>query len=238
MNLALLILQYFLFSFILFCIRVSALIYRYRHSIIQHEFQFSQITYLLIWAVRWVVLPLTFLGIISEIVTTQNFWLIIVLIGGYIIPFFFFLGKKPKNLFLSAIDDYFYTRRTRLFDSCPHCKECKVFYCNLYEVEPTDMVIGEQLDDNCYYLLNKEGQLFTLGFLFDSDSPALAFIEEPQRFNTFINQYFPLIEPYQSLDNLMVFDDVVLWQEPNLYCSNCHNQVNQSPIFYGKTILK
>ena len=81
MNLALLILQYFLFSFILFCIRVSALIYRYRQSIIQHEFQFSQITYLLIWAVRWVVLPLTFLGIISEIVTTQNFWLIIVLIA-------------------------------------------------------------------------------------------------------------------------------------------------------------
>ena len=170
--------------------------------------------------------------------TSQNYLLIIVLIIGYILPLFFFLGKKPKNIFLSAIDEYFYNHRIRLFESCPHCKESKVFYCKLYEVEPMDMVVGEQIDDNCYYLINKEGQLYSLGFLFDSNSPALAFIEEPQKFNIHINRYFPLIEPYQSLDNLIEVDDIVLWQEPYLCCSNCHKQVNQSPIFNGRTFFK
>ena len=239
MNLFVIILQYFLFSFILFCLRVAVLVYRNRISIIKNEFYISQTTYLIIWIIRWIVLPFTFFGLISEIVTSQNYLLIIVLIIGYILPLFFFLGKKPKNVFLSAIDEYFYNRRTRLFESCPHCKDSKVFYCKLYEVEPMDMVVGEQIDDNCYYLINKEGQLYSLGFLFDSNSPALAFIEEPQKFNIYINRYFPLIEPYQSLDNLIeVDDDIVLWQEPYLYCSNCHKQVNQSPIFYGRTFLK
>jgi hypothetical protein len=101
------------------------------------------------------------------------------------------------------------------------------------------MVVGEQIDDNCYYIVDNEGQLYSLGFLFDSNSPALAFIEEPQKFNIYINRYFPLIEPYQSLDNLIeADDDIILWQEPYLYCSNCHKQVNQSPIFYGRTFLK
>lgn len=238
MNLALLILQYFLFSLFLFCLRVAVLVYRYRLPIIRHEFEFSQTTKLLIWTIRRVVLPFTFIGIIIEIVNTQNFWLIIAIVVGFILPPFFFLGKKPKNIFLSAVDEYFYTRRANLFEKCPRCKDSKVFYCKLYEVEPMDMVVGEQIDDNCYYLINKEGQLYSLGFLFDSNSPALAFIEEPQKFNIHINRYFPLIEPYQSLDNLIEVDDIVLLQEPYLCCSNCHKQVNQSPIFNGRTFLK
>ena len=239
MNLFVIILQYFLFSFILFCLRVAVLVYRNRLSIIQNEFHFSQTTYLLIWIIRWIVLPFTFFGLISEIVTSQNYLLIIVLIIGYILPLFFFLGKKPKNVFLSAIDEYFYNRRTRLFESCPHCKESKVFYCRLYKVDPMDMV-GRQIDDNCCYIVDNEGQLYSLGFLFDSNSPALAFIEEPQKFNIYINRYFPLIEPYQSLDNFIEVDsdDIVLWQEPYLYCSNCNKKVNQSPIFYGRAYLK
>jgi hypothetical protein len=171
-------------------------------------------------------------------VNTQNFWLIIAIVIGFILPSFFFLGKKPKNIFLSAVDEYFYTRRANLFEKCPRCKDSKVFYCKLYEVEPSDMEVGEQIDENCYYLINKEGQLYSLGFLFDSNSPALAFIEEPQKFNIHINRYFPLIEPYQYLDNLIEVDDIVLWQEPYLCCSNCHKQVNQSPIFNGRTFLK
>ena len=107
MNLALLILQYFLFSLFLFCLRVAVLVYRYRLPIIRHEFEFSQTTKLLIWAIRRVVLPFTFLGIVIEIVNTQNFWLIIALVIGFILPSFFFLGKKPKNIFLSAVDEYF-----------------------------------------------------------------------------------------------------------------------------------
>ena len=64
MTLALIILQYFLFSLFLFCLRVAVLVYRYRLPIIKHEFEFSQTTKLLIWAIRRVVLPCTFLGII------------------------------------------------------------------------------------------------------------------------------------------------------------------------------
>lgn len=239
MNLALLILQYFLFSLFLFCLRVAVLVYRYRLPIIRHEFEFSQTTKLLIWTIRRVVLPFTFIGIIIEIVNTQNFWLIIAIVVGFILPPFFFLGKKPKNIFLSAVDEYFYTRRANLFEKCPRCKDSKVFYCKLYEVEPSDMEVGEQIDENCYYLINKEGQLYSLGLLYDRNSLALAFIEEPQKFNIHINRYFPLIEPYQSLDNLIEVDaDIILWQEPYLYCSNCHKQVNQSPIFNGRTFLK
>lgn len=239
MNLALLILQYFLFSLFLFCLRVAVLVYRYRLPIIRHEFEFSQTTKLLIWTIRRVVLPFTFIGIIIEIVNTQNFWLIIAIVVGFILPPFFFLGKKPKNIFLSAVDEYFYTRRANLFEKCPRCKDSKVFYCKLYEIEPSDMEVGEQIDENCYYLINKEGQLYSLGLLYDRNSLALAFIEEPQKFNIHINRYFPLIEPYQSLDNLIEVDaDIILWQEPYLYCSNCHKQVNQSPIFNGRTFLK
>lgn len=238
MNLALLILQYFLFSLFLFCLRVAVLVYRYRLPIIRHEFEFSQTTKLLIWAIRRVVLPFTFLGIVIEIVNTQNFWLIIALVIGFILPSFFFLGKKPKNIFLSAVDEYFYTRRANLFESCPRCKDSKVFYCKLYEVEPSDMEVGERIDDNCYYLISKEGQLYSLGFLYDINSLALAFIEEPHKFNSYLNQFYPLLEPYQSLANIVETEEEIFWQEPDLFCSKCHEQVNQTPIYLGRTFIK
>ena len=75
MNLFVIILQYFLFSFLLFCLRVAVLVYRNRISIIKNEFHISQTTYLIIWIIRWIVLPFTFFGLISEIVTSQNYLL-------------------------------------------------------------------------------------------------------------------------------------------------------------------
>ena len=237
MSLLLSILQVFLFTLFWFCLRTLTLIYRYRLLVIKHEFNFSVSFHWLVWLIRWVILPLAFLGIISDIVGTRNYLLIIVLFGGFILPLLFFLGKKPSNFFLSAIDDYFYSRRTKIFDSCPHCNKSKVFYCHLYEVTPESLEVGELIDE-CYYLVNKEGQLYSLGFILDPESPALAFVQEPEKFDIYINKFFPLLELYQSSNNLFEFDDIVLWQEPYLYCSNCHEQVNQSPIFYGTTILK
>lgn len=237
MSLLLSILQVFLFTLFWFCLRTLTLIYRYRLLVIKHEFNFSVSFHWLVWLIRWVILPLAFLGIISDIVGTGNYLLIIVLLGGFILPLLFFLGKKPNNFFLSAIDDYFYSRRTKIFDSCPHCNKNKVFYCHLYEVKPDSLEVGELIDE-CYYLVNKEGQLYSLGFILDPESPALAFVQEPEKFDIYINKFFPLLEIYQSSNNLFESDDIVLWQEPYLYCSNCHEQVNQSPIFYGKIILK
>lgn len=115
------------------------------------------------------------------------------------------------------------TIKSRAYKVCPFCHSSHIFYRYTYKIADDD-------ESKCYLLVNKFYQQVLLGYLYNKNHLALAFIEN-EDFIESLSRYKGLL--VESYDDALLIEGNIYELEDKLYCQNCNCLVTSEPLDHG-----